>query len=290
LRGALATNAKVTVVTGAMESRFEEFGRWSLAEYVRNGRGYTFGTQGTVIHTSEWAGSRHENSEVISASLTVDGVEQELTHGSVYEGDTAVMRRTTVLDGVMQLDAVMTLTENCITEQVTFTMLQSHTISIFYGLQYAYDKRFDAYKSFDADGNLLKEGNLGNYDGDYYHLSKADGDLGYIESRYIAWFDPISEDAIFASFEASTHVRLDPTVVDRWDSNKLYYRLRAKETYLLAGHTFDVTMVTEFPHMTGEAWDAFGGVAAIAPEPATGLLLAAGVLVGIARRRRRRSA
>jgi hypothetical protein len=284
---AWAANAKVVLKTGSMESRFEEFGRWSLAENVIDGRQYSYGTQGTVIHVGgSWAGSRHEREEVLDVTMTVDGIERDVIHGAVYEGNQAVVHRQTIVGEVIGLDATMTLTEDRIVEQVTFTMLEEASPSIYYGLLYAYNPRFEQYKGFAADGELMRQGQLTDDDGSYHYLSGLNDQGEYIEAVAAALYDADTGDALVTWVEPSIWTKLYLFLVDRSDTHKLYHRLLAMEQTLPAGHTFSLTMTTEFYQYSQQEWDELTqSPLAPVPEPTVGLLLLAGAGVFTMRRR-----
>ena len=213
--------------------------------------------QGTVIQVSDgiepafWCGGDvHGNETILGAWMNVDGVPEPVDNTQSYTGSERIaFMRTTNLGGAVKVRSVLTMSESGLREQIRLEGVDAQMeVTVGYGHLYAPGNSFTDYASFDAEGNLLAQGQTDLDDESVTHLEEAVA---------VAQYDPDTGNGVVSHAMRGSELELWPFVQDREADNKLYFLFTdlARPADPDSYH-FDLELRTEFFQADSSGWQS----------------------------------
>jgi len=271
--------ANISLIAGNHTVELSSGYCWTVNYITKNGHpicDQPGSAQGTVLAINgQWAGGKHDNENLLSTKLFVDGVQQPLVDGNSYVGDNVQIIHTSILGSAYQKTCTMTITPDSSNEHITLQGLdESKYCNTFYGFLGSRLNRLTEYAAFDANGSLLHSGSNDKND-------DAAVDLG--NSNAVAQYDPLTGDGILSIVTGAEELNLNSFIWDRADDNKLYFRMLGAEGAAKVTNFFEFNQSLHFFEADAESWrevaSSLVSGAVVNPEPSTILLFAMGIVL-----------
>ena len=257
--------AYVTVETRDLKIEFAGDRAWTISSITHQGALITGrpGFYGTVFSAEggKWIGTGHNEGgieKVESVSLTVDGKPCELVDKAVYRGGRAELHKHSMM-GPIKLEAIYTVTEDCVIEQHRYEVTEDVTIGVLYGFMHPFLPATTEWMAEKSDGSLV-DGAFDSQDG---HRLRED-------VKWTAVHDPKSQRATLVWYPQPLIGQGMKTFY--WDKSvyhKLYNHLYSHAP-VPQGTKFEATVVLRCIESDSATWkDKIKALAAdtTAPQP-----------------------
>jgi len=240
----------VTLTVGSLIVELIPRGNWIVDKITRRGVVVCgqFGTpQATVLRIDgRWAGSHHENTELIGASLIVDGEEKPLLDGSTYTGNKIVFQRETIIANAYRFNSTMTISDNRIDKTVSLRGLdETKNCEVCYGFMGSRENRLTDYAAFGKDGKVLYSGKTDKDDLSYVFLDNAVA---------VTQYDPIAGEGVLSV--CTSGLGLKYFIWDTNDSNVLFARFYGAEGPASPQNLFEMSQSTLFFDSSPGNWQS----------------------------------
>lgn len=249
---------------------------WTVDGIVHKGKTYadidSSSAQGTVIRSNAgWAGSKHENEEVMRVQLSVDGNITPITDEQSYQGNDIILRKYSLLQGAFLLHSEIHIKPDRLEERLRLTQLSNAPdCQIFYTFLGTYSNRLTEY-AFGNESGMLYTGRADKNDGNTTPIFVSD---------VVAQYDPIGQDGVLHHVKSMNGYSLQAFIWDRSIDNKLYFMSSdafTENDMILRTNSlfFEYTHSSIFFESSKQIWDTQleSLITNYIPEPASILLI-----------------